>query len=187
VIELSLLKKRTPSKGVRLQDGLVGLSDPNTNNYKRIIQYKNNCNARYGKLQEANCNFNGSERQYPQYEDQSVIKNVIRQYPKRLSEDEIQAVISGYQGGATVYKLAEQFNCNRNTISSHLKRNGIQPTIKKFTTQTEVDELISLYAKGLKIDEIAKQYNVGASTVRVMLCNNGVKMRTRWDYQASFG
>jgi transposase len=123
-----------------------------------------------------------SERQYPQYTNQSIIKNTVRQHQKRLSEGEIKAVIAEYQGGATVYELADKFNCHRETISRNLKKSGLQPTIKKFTTQAEIDLLATHYTNGMKLDDIAKQYGVAKSTIRITLRNSGVKMRTRWDY-----
>jgi transposase-like protein len=156
----------------------VGLSDLDTNNYQRINQYKNSITLPELQISQTNC----AKRRYPQYNDQTPIKHEIRQCQKRLSPEEIRQVVTAYKHGATVYELAAQFNCHRNTISKNLKQSGVKPTTKKFVTQNEIGELAALYTSGKKLDEIAKQYGVGASTVRKVLINNGVTMRTRWDY-----
>ena len=45
---------------------------------------------------------------------------------KRLNTTELDLLVGGYQAGATVYELAEQFHIHRNTISRHLKAQGVQ-------------------------------------------------------------
>ena len=47
------------------------------------------------------------------------------QMRRRLTPEQIEQPIARYQAGATVYELAEEFKCNRTTISKKLKDAGI--------------------------------------------------------------
>lgn len=146
--------------------------------YHQIVRYNISTES-----DKARARIRGDKRQYPQYDEQASIRHKVAQKQKRLSKEEIQEIITAYRNGVTIYELAEQFNCHRNTISDNLKRNGIQPTIKKFTSQSEIDKLISHYESGMKNVEIAKLYGVSESTVRKTLLCNGIRMRNRWDYE----
>jgi DNA-directed RNA polymerase specialized sigma24 family protein len=45
---------------------------------------------------------------------------------RRLSCEQVTALVAGYQAGATVYELAERFDINRKTVSEHLHRQGVE-------------------------------------------------------------
>lgn len=45
---------------------------------------------------------------------------------KLLSKAEISQIIQKYQQGATVYELADMYDCHRQTVSRHLKKNGVE-------------------------------------------------------------
>lgn len=46
------------------------------------------------------------------------IPRTTRQTQRRLRRSEINELVTGYQSGATVYELAEQFGVHRNTVSA---------------------------------------------------------------------
>lgn len=53
-----------------------------------------------------------------------VVKK-LRQHQKRMNETEIDELVAAYAAGATINELAEKFECNRGTVSAHLKRRGV--------------------------------------------------------------
>ncbi|MDR1495396.1 MAG: helix-turn-helix domain-containing protein [Clostridiales Family XIII bacterium] len=163
---------------------MVGLSDLNTNNYGQITRYKDIIKTGDAQIVLGT---NHATRHYPQYDDQALIKHRVTQRRKWLSEAETEQIVSSYQNGVTVYELADKFDCNRETISNALKRNGIQPTTKKITDQAKINEIISQYASGKKLNDIAELHSVGASTIRKILIKSGVAMRGRWDYAENRG
>ena len=50
----------------------------------------------------------------------------INQRQKHRTKTEIGEVVKNYQAGATVYQLAKEFGCPRNTISGALRSAGIK-------------------------------------------------------------
>jgi DNA-binding CsgD family transcriptional regulator len=156
---------------------VVALSDIDKNKYQRIVQYKNSTECK--SVQGGGCD----KRVYPQYGNQSNIVDRCKKSQKWLTEEEIEQAIVAYKGGATVYKLADQFGCHRNTISNHLKRHSVDVTIKKIATEADVQNLIALYEGELTTGQVAKKLGVSTTTVKKHLQQNGVKMRTRWDYR----
>jgi IS30 family transposase len=158
---------------------VVALTVADTNNYRRIAQYKNSTKQRrlQGGEQEI-C----QKRVYPQYDNQSKIVHERRKKVKWLTAEEIKQIAIDYQKGATVYELADQYGCHRDTISENLKKHGVNVTVKKFTSQDGIQELVKLYESGLSTVQLAKRFNFSASTIKKYLRSSGVQMRTRWDY-----
>jgi transposase len=52
--------------------------------------------------------------------------HTLRSTVRRLSFEEVAALVDGYQEGATVYELAERFKIHRVTVSEHLRRQGVE-------------------------------------------------------------
>ena len=156
---------------------VVALSVANTNNYAKIIKYR----------QQAESNPNKAKKEIPKpdvFTDEfgETAKRKITQPQKRLSEKEIKSVIEEYQSGMSTYALARQYACDRHTISQCLKERGIKVTVEKITSEHDIKEIISLYQGGLKTEEVAERFGISDTTIVKHLHNNGVKMRTRWDY-----
>lgn len=112
------------------------------------------------------------------YGPNSIVKTIKQQQKHEFSKKEIEEIIAAYQSGISTYKLAEQYNCHRNTISHQLKLNGIEVKIEKIN----IDEAISLYESGWTTKQIAGKYHMSDNAVSRRLKKAGVKMRTRWDY-----
>jgi predicted DNA binding protein len=54
-----------------------------------------------------------------------VPSKVPRQTQHRLTEPEVDRLVSAYQDGAGVRELAQEFNIARSTVHAHLDRAGI--------------------------------------------------------------
>lgn len=112
-----------------------------------------------------------------------AVKKLQRPYRINFSEDDIIAIVAAYKVGSSTYDIASIYNCNKNTISSLLKQQGVEVSNRKVQNKLPVNKVIAMYeVEHMKIDEIAHCFEVGASTIRKCLLEHGVKMRTRWDY-----
>lgn len=108
----------------------------------------------------------------------------VRQTPKRrtpgtarqLRADEIQELITGYQAGATVYELGEQFNIERRTVSNILHRHGV-PMRRRGLSAEQIDEAVRLYGQGWSLARIGRKMNVDPTTVLTKLRERGVRIR----------
>jgi len=109
-------------------------------------------------------------------------KSKLTPTQKRLTDSEIASIVEEYQGGITTYALAEKYDCNRKTISNHLKRHNVIVSIEKIKSEQSVKELIKSYKSGLTAEEVAEQFGISDTTVNKLLHKNDVEMRTRWDY-----
>ena len=94
-------------------------------------------------------------------------KTVTRfsQRHKHLDEGETARLIAAYQAGSSVYELAEQFGCHRETVSRRLKSRGVQMRGAALGKK-QLDEAERLYAGGLSPAKVAEQIRVNATTVR---------------------
>jgi DNA-directed RNA polymerase specialized sigma24 family protein len=77
-------------------------------------------------------------------------------------------MIEGYQAGQTLKELGKTFGVSRTTVSSILKREGIQ--IRNQSLGPEAINLaVELYISGLSLVEVGKQLECDPSTVRLAL------------------
>jgi hypothetical protein len=79
--------------------------------------------------------------------------------PKRLEASEVQALIAGYQSGATVYQLGERFGIDRRTVSEILHREGV-PMRRRGLSSNQVDEAVRLYEEGWSLARIGGRMGV---------------------------
>jgi len=105
-------------------------------------------------------------------------KTVMRlsQRHKHLDEGETARMIAAYQAGSSVYDLAEQFGCHRETVCRRLKSQGVQMRGRPLTL-SQVDEAERLYAAGHSLASVGEHLGVWSSTVRKHLRARGVAMR----------
>ena len=106
----------------------------------------------------------------------------LKRKPKYLSSEEINLLVAGYNNGITTYELAEQFGCNRVTVSSVLKKQGVIVSKAKGQKKLDTEDVVSMYGHKRTTAEIAEKYGVCASVVLCCLRKNGVAIRSRWDY-----
>ena len=111
-----------------------------------------------------------------------TIVHELKRKPKYLSSEEINLLVAGYNNGITTYELAEQFGCNRVTVSSVLKKQGVIVSKAKGQKKLDTEDVVSMYGHKRTTAEIAEKYGVCASVVLCCLRKNGVAIRSRWDY-----
>lgn len=154
---------------------MVGLSELNSNNYANILE-----SIRRTDTHNTDIASNDSENLNSRPGEVEV--HQLRQIHKRLSDEEISAVIEGYKSGKTTYQLAKQFGTHKNTISKALKKAGIDPSNSTAQKKLNTEEVIKMYGKYHTTAEIAKLYGVHPNSVVRCLKNHGVALRSRWDY-----
>jgi transposase len=95
---------------------------------------------------------------------------------RRLPDAQGQQLIEGYQSGATVYELGDQFGIERRTVSAILHRHGV-PMRRRGLSEEQIDDAVRLYNQGCSLARIAARTDVAAGTVRQRLHERGVTMR----------
>lgn len=88
----------------------------------------------------------------------------------------MQQLIEGYQAGATVYELGDQFGIERRTVSAILHRHGV-PMRRRGLSGEQIDDAVRLYNQGWSLARIGARMDVAAGTVRQRLHERGVTMR----------
>ncbi|MDT0330877.1 hypothetical protein RM479_20855 [Nocardiopsis sp. DSM 44743] len=102
-----------------------------------------------------------------------------RQAPQtrqRPTDKHIEAIVTGYQEGATIRQLAIKHRIGRVTVSKILKQNGVKMRGTGLTSQ-QLDDAERLYADGWSLAKIADRFSVDSKTVWNRLAERGVKMR----------
>lgn len=107
-----------------------------------------------------------------------VSKKKITKSQKKLSPSEVASIIEEYRNDSTSYELAEKYGCNRHTITRHLKKHGIEVTIKKLN-KAEEKEAIHLYERGLTVNEVAEHFSISYSAMLRFRHRKEVKIRTK--------
>lgn len=99
-----------------------------------------------------------------------------RQHQKQFDKDEVSQLVAHYQAGATVYELADQFDCHRTTVSDHLKSRGVKMRLTALTEE-QVQEAVRLYESGHSLKSVGQQVGANAETVRSHMRKRGVCVR----------
>jgi IS30 family transposase len=85
-------------------------------------------------------------------------------------------VIAGYQAGATIYQLGNQFGIDRKTVSRILHRHNI-PMRRTSLTPDQVDQAVHLHENGWSTTRIAEQLDSTQRTVQRRLAERGITTR----------
>jgi len=96
---------------------------------------------------------------------------------KQIKGEQAQALIANYEAGAGLGELSQHFGISKQTVSSILKRHGIEPRWSRRITDEEIDEAARLYGQGLSLARVGSRFNTTDDTVRRHLLKRGVKMR----------
>lgn len=102
-----------------------------------------------------------------------------RRKPRRarqLADEQVQRLIEGYEAGATVYELGEEFEVDRRTVSKILQRHGVRMRRQGLTPE-QVEEAVRLYGAGWSLERIGARMKAGSMTVQRRLRERGVEMR----------
>jgi hypothetical protein len=100
----------------------------------------------------------------------------IRQRQRRLSDVQVQLMITSYLEGATVYELAFEFDVCRSKVSERLKENGVKMRLQR-PSDGVIDEMIQLYLSGLSLVAVGSRIGISPGAVRRYVKEYGVKMR----------
>ena len=95
---------------------------------------------------------------------------------QQLDDDQVQQLIKGYEAGATVYKLGDQFGIERRTVSAILHRHDV-PMRRRGLSEEQINDAVQLYHQGWSLARIGNRMDVAADTVRQRLHEHGVTMR----------
>ncbi len=95
---------------------------------------------------------------------------------KRLSEEQVQQLAEGYEAGATVYELGDQFGISRQTVGKILKQHGVTMR-RQGLTPDQIDEAVRLYEAGWSLARIGERMDVNDTTVLTRLRERGVQTR----------
>ena len=99
-----------------------------------------------------------------------------RRPQRRLTQEQLTAVLAAFLGGAPVKDLARQFGVHHSTIQDHLNR---PPRARRTPALDEamLSQAIKLYASGLSFRTVGRQLGVHAATVRDYLLKAGIQPR----------
>ena len=95
---------------------------------------------------------------------------------KWLNATQLTQLVAGYQAGATVYELADQFGVHRGTIARRLKAQGVELRCRSIN-EAEIARAIELYATGLSTAKVGAKLGRDHSTIWHALRAAGVQLR----------
>jgi lambda repressor-like predicted transcriptional regulator len=95
----------------------------------------------------------------------------------RLSAGDIERLIAGYQGGATVYRLAQKLGVHRRSLSHPLRAGGVDLRADRINA-VEDKEAIRLYTTGMSLKALSQQLGYSADTISGALARAGIGRRS---------
>lgn len=103
-----------------------------------------------------------------------------RQTHRRLTDDQVDDLVSRYQGGCTIPELVAEFQIHRTTVSGLLKKRGVETRVlRRRMTDADVELAASLYSTGESLAAIGKRFGVYDSTVLREFRKAGIETRPR--------
>jgi DNA-binding CsgD family transcriptional regulator len=97
---------------------------------------------------------------------------------RRLKPGQIARLVAGYRAGATARELAGQFGIHRDTVTAHLRREGVAIR-QRGLRPDQTDEAARLYGHGWSTVRVGKKFGVSNHTISAALRNAGIPIRTR--------
>jgi hypothetical protein len=101
-----------------------------------------------------------------------------RSLRRRLSAQQIEALVARYNAGEDTPALSRAFGISRGGLRKLLLAQDVSFR-KQPMTPEDTERAIRLYECGLTIDQVVEQVGYSFSTVRRMLHANGVAVRDR--------
>lgn len=101
-----------------------------------------------------------------------------RRAQRRLSPEEVAALVGDYLAGATVKELALGWGVHRGTVTNHLARAGIEMRSRGLTSE-QIEQSIHWYGQGWSIRQVAGRHGWDYETVRQALLRAGVELRPK--------
>ena len=105
---------------------------------------------------------------------------------RRLSELDVDELVSAYLAGSPIDSLAVHLGVNRTTIISYLDRRGVERrrSVRKMTDRS-VRQAAERYASGESLKAVAAPFDVDAKTLAREFRRSGVTIRRRRGWQPS--
>lgn len=157
----------------------MGLTGLDSKKYLAILQFKkrllNTLDESLAEKDEA------SERVIIDEYGEKAVTRLKAPY-REFTQDEINQMVSLYQGGESTIKIGERFGCCKTTINKMLRKQGVKVIRSKAQAKLDADKVISMYEQMHTLEEIAKEFGVYVQVISNCLHEHGVKIRNRWDY-----
>ncbi len=145
---------------------LVGLSDADSNLWAPLLEQTSLAKSGLARRPER-ANGDGLDT-----------ASRIQRPQAALSSGQVDQMVVLYEGGATVYELANLFNCHRQTVSRWLKSRGVQMRLTGMLPE-QVEEARRLYESGMTLKAVGAAVGVSRNHVRAHLVDAGVPLRAR--------
>jgi DNA-directed RNA polymerase specialized sigma24 family protein len=113
----------------------------------------------------------------------SIVSRKRKQAQVRLTDDEIDVVIAGYEAGLGLNELSSAFGADRRTLANRLVQRGI-PRRSRRLADEQIQEAIALYTDGWSLARIAEHVDVYPESIRYRLQRAGVVLRPRPGWRA---
>ena len=98
---------------------------------------------------------------------------------RRLSEDQVAALVAEREAGAEINDLAARFGVDRTTVMAHLRRAGAGQRRRpgRRLSPDQVQAAGKLYESGVNLLEVASAFDVDRRYLRVVLPAAGFVLR----------
>jgi lambda repressor-like predicted transcriptional regulator len=103
-----------------------------------------------------------------------------RQTQRRLTPEQVEQLIAGYQGGDDMTVLATRWDLHRTTVAAHLTRAGVELR-RQGVPPERIDEASRLYGEGWSLQRLAERFHCDDKTVRQALQRPGVRLQAPWE------
>lgn len=103
-----------------------------------------------------------------------------RQAHRRLTEEQVDSLVEGYQSGSTIRDLVAEFGVHRTTVTGLLAKRGVETrVVKRRLTDDDVRLAASMYRSGESLATIGRRLGVCDSTVLREFRKAGIATRPR--------
>ena len=101
-----------------------------------------------------------------------------KQAQTRLTNDDLDVVIAGYQDDLTLNECASTFAADRRTLANRLEQRGVSRCGPRLS-EARIAKAVTLYGDGWSLARIANQFGVYPQSIRYRLQRAGVTLRPR--------
>ena len=106
----------------------------------------------------------------------SIVSRKRKQTQTRLSDEEVDTVIAGYQEGLTLKELSSAVGAHHTTLARRLDRRGVARRGPRLTDE-QVGNAAALYRRGWSLAKLSERFGVYPESIRYRLLRVGVEMR----------
>jgi lambda repressor-like predicted transcriptional regulator len=94
----------------------------------------------------------------------------------RLSDQELDVVLAGYESGLTLKELSSAFGPDRRTLANRLEARGAPRRGPRLTDQ-QIEEAADLYGQGWSLARLGQHFGVHSESIRYRFKRAGVQRR----------